>query len=179
MNWLLREVTVPRPLHYLHGTSALVLELCLNYGLVVVTGLTLFFMSQELMLPPAKRMLLIALAMDLAGGVISNFTTGTSQFYWQCAKRRSLFICLHVMQPLLLIWIFPQNIESICVLALYTLLAAVCVNRITDHAAQKVVAVSLVTMGFLLLHFWSLPQLLYLAMTLFQIKLILSFAVKW
>lgn len=178
MNWLLKEVSIPRPLHYLHGRSASLRDLCLNYGLAVAAGLAFAYAIQEEPWSPVRRMLLLLLAIDIAGGVVSNLTAGTKRFYNGDKKLRVLFVCLHVVQPLLLIWLFPKHALGIGLMAIYTLIAAYYLDSILYASHQKVVAACLLTAGMVGSLFADLPPVANVLILLFQVKLILSFSSK-
>ena len=179
MSWLIKELSIPRPLQYLHGRSASLRELCLNYGLVLAAGLAFTYAIHNEPWSPVRKILLLLLAIDIAGGVISNLTAGTKRFYNQDTRLRNLFICLHIVQPMLMILLFPLHIISIGLMAIYTLGAAYYLNRILYAPHQKVVAGCLLTAGILGTLFTDLPPVVNVLILLFQVKLIVSFSIKW
>jgi hypothetical protein len=120
------------------------------------------------------------LALDIGGGVVANFTTGTNNYYFESLSKRYFFIFFHLLQPLILIWIYPIDSLAIMGISLFTLTSSIIVLNLKDQYTQRIVAVTLLLLSFILsivLNFSDpLTQLL---MQLFSIKLILAFSVNW
>lgn len=127
-----------------------------------------------------KKIALIILAFDIGGGVISNFTPGTNNYYAESLRKRYLFILFHLIQPLILIWIFPNDLQAILGVSIYTLTSSIIVLNINKHNTQRITAITLLLLSFILsvLLNYSDP-LLQIVMQLFSIKLILAFSVNW
>jgi hypothetical protein len=51
-----------------------------------------------------KKIILTILALDIGGGVVANFTTGTNNYYAESLRKRYLFVLFHLLQPSILIW---------------------------------------------------------------------------
>jgi hypothetical protein len=175
-----RNVTVPRPLRKLHGHRATVLDLSLPYVAGLVATLGVLHQARNLPLGFLPLVLLGALAMDLAGGVVANFTEGTSDLYAVSRARWRLFISLHTLQPLVLLLVFPGDWESIATVAVGTIAAALAVDRVKTPNKQRVLASFLAVAGITVV--FSSPFVHTLALqlsVLYGVKLVLAFAVRW
>lgn len=171
---------VHKSLHELFGRETtkfdLILILIGSITLTVVTQLMNFGADLSLI----KKIILAFLTLDIGGGVIANFTDGTNNFYAESLKKRYAFIVVHVLQPAVLSWIFPNNGISIFTFTLFTLMCAVIVTSIKQYATQKVVAATTLLLGVMLtflLNFSS--ETLHLILLIYSIKLILAFSVNW
>jgi hypothetical protein len=127
-----------------------------------------------------KLIILTILALDIAGGVVANFTAGTTNYYAESLRKRYFFVLFHLLQPSILIWIFPNDLQAILGVSIYTLTSSIIVLNIKKHNTQKIVAITLLLLSFILsiLLNYSDP-LLQIVMQLFSIKLILAFSVNW
>jgi prepilin signal peptidase PulO-like enzyme (type II secretory pathway) len=123
---------------------------------------------------------LIILALDIGGGVVANFTTGTNNYYAESLKKRYLFVVFHLLQPSILIWIFPSELLAILGVSLFTLTSSIIVLNIKKQYNQRIIAVTLLLFSLFLstLLNYSDP-LTKMIMQLFSIKLILAFSVNW
>ena len=134
----------------------------------------------EVDLSVIKKIVLAFLAFDIGGGVVANFTTGTNNYYGESSKKRSFFVLLHVLQPLLLIWIFPNDLYFISIISAFTLLSSLCIINITDTSFQRVSAASLLVIGILMVQLLNFSnQFVQLILLFYSIKLILAFSVNW
>jgi len=127
-----------------------------------------------------KLVILTILALDIAGGVVANFTTGTNNYYAESLRKRYLFVLFHLLQPSILIWIFPNEFLAILGITMFTLASSIIVLNIKKHNNQRVIAVTLLLLclilSILLNYTDSFVQTI---MHLFSIKLILAFGVNW
>ncbi len=174
-----QEITVPAALRELHGERATGTDLLLTYGTGILTaaGVAAF---ADLSLPPARWLVLNLLLVDIAGGVTANFTRGTNAYYAGRPGLRLVYILLHVVQPAVLLWLFPGQGGRLALFAGYTLLATFTVNAIPQYRYQRLGAGLLTTLGVLLLHLLALaPAVLTGLLTLYLLKLVLAFAVRW
>lgn len=127
-----------------------------------------------------KKIFLAILALDIGGGVVSNFTTGTNDYYNESLGKRYLFILFHLFQPIILIWIYPSDISEITGVSLFTLTSSIIVLNFKEHHRQRIIAVSLLLICILLTPILNYSDhLLQTIMLLFSIKLILAFSVNW
>jgi hypothetical protein len=127
-----------------------------------------------------KKIVLIILALDIGGGVVANFTTGTNNYYAESLKKRYLFVVFHLLQPSILIWIFPSELLAILGVSLFTLTSSIIVLNTKKQYNQRIIAVTLLLFSLFLstLLNYSDP-LTKMIMQLFSIKLILAFSVNW
>ncbi len=127
-----------------------------------------------------KLIILTILALDIAGGVVANFTTGTTNYYAESLRKRYFFVLFHLLQPSILIWIFPNELQAILGISIVALISSIIVLNIKKQYNQRITAITLLVLSFILsilLNFYDpLTQLL---MQLFSTKLILAFSVNW
>ena len=127
-----------------------------------------------------KLVILTILALDIGGGVVANFTTGTNNYYAESLRKRYLFVLFHLLQPSILIWIFPSELIAILGVSLFTLTSSIIVLNIKKQYNQRIVAITLLFFSLILstLLNYSDP-LTKMIMQLFAVKLILAFSVNW
>ncbi|MBD0256369.1 MAG: hypothetical protein ICV83_11680 [Cytophagales bacterium] len=179
MYWLNKELTIPRALRELHGERARVTDLLLTYGTGLLSAASVPAFA-DLSMSPARWLVLSILTMDIAGGVTANFTRGTNAYYASRPGLRLTYILLHAVQPGILIWLFPEQGGRLALFAGYTLLATLGVNALPEYWYQRLVAGLLTAPGILLLHWLAVgPSVITGLLTLYLIKLVLAFAVRW
>jgi hypothetical protein len=127
-----------------------------------------------------KKIILTILALDIGGGVVANFTTGINNYYSESLRKRYLFVLFHLLQPPILIWIFPSELIAILVVSLFTLTSSIIILNIKKQYNQRIVAVTLLLLSLILstLFPYSDP-LTQVIMHFFSLKLILAFSVNW
>ncbi|WP_247233384.1 hypothetical protein [Telluribacter sp. SYSU D00476] len=180
MNALDRSIKVPKVLQELHGVETSAFELLLTYGAALLVTVLVLWEARYYPLSNLRVILLGILSLDLAGGVVSNFTQPTTKYYAGSPAKRSAFIMLHVIQPCLLGWIFPAAWVAIAVVAIYTIAAMVLVNWLRVDAKQRVLAAFLLVAGLCILLLMGTPYaVLLLLLALYEVKLILAFPVRW
>jgi hypothetical protein len=127
-----------------------------------------------------KKIILTILALDIAGGVVANFTTGTNNYYAESLRRRYLFVLFHLVQPSILIWIFPSELLAILGVSIFTLTSSIIVLSIKKHYNQRIIAISLLLLSLILSNLLNYNDpLTKMIIQLFSIKLILAFSVNW
>ena len=127
-----------------------------------------------------KLIMLTILSLDIAGGVVANFTTGTNNYYAESLRKRYFFVLFHLLQPSILIWISPNELQVILGVSIFTLTSSIIVLNIKKHNTQKIVAITLLLLSFMLSVLLNYSDLLLqIVMQLFSIKLILAFSVNW
>lgn len=127
-----------------------------------------------------KLVILTILALDIAGGVVANFTKGTNNYYSESLRKRYLFVFFHLLQPSILIWIFPNDLLAILGASLFTLTSSIIVLNIKKQYNQRIIAVTLLLFSIFLSTFLNYSDsLTKLIMELFSLKLILAFSVNW
>jgi hypothetical protein len=127
-----------------------------------------------------KKIILTILALDIGGGIVANFTTGTNIYYAESLRKRYIFVLFHLLQPSILIWIFPSELIAILGVSLFTLTSSIIVLRIKKHYNQRIIAVTLLLLSIFLSTLLNYTDpLTKMIMQLFSIKLILAFSVNW
>jgi len=127
-----------------------------------------------------KKIILIILALDIAGGVVANFTRGTNNYYAESLQKRYLFVLFHLLQPSILIWIFPNESLAVLGVSIFTLINSIIVLNVKKHYNQRIIAVTLLLFSLILSTLFNYTEpLTKMIMQLFSIKLILAFSVNW
>lgn len=101
----MKTVKIPGFLRELHGELALLPELVLVYLMASAAGILTWFTNASLSLIP--RILAALILADVAGGVVANFTPSTRLYYRDRPRLRPVFLALHVLHILALVWAFP------------------------------------------------------------------------
>ncbi|MEL6190869.1 MAG: hypothetical protein AAFR66_02425 [Bacteroidota bacterium] len=174
-------INVPRPLHEVHGERASLVDVILPHSLSILASI--YF----LMIPPGadfgllKSVLLFVLTYDLIGGVIANFSEGTSRFYAESKSRRFKFIALHILQPTAMWYLFQDHQTVVLITSIYVVGAAIVVNQLKGLRRQLVVSGTLVIIGIFLFQLFNenAPLTLQFLLLAFILKLPLAWAVRW
>ena len=175
-----RKIQVQRHLTGIFGRETTTFDLsAIVIGSLSFAGLTLV-LKWNANISIIEMILLTILALDIAGGVVANFTTGTNNYHAESLRKRHLFVLFHLLQPSILIWIFPNDLLSILCVSTYTLASSIVVLSIKKHYTQRIVAMTLLLLSFVLstLMNYSDP-LTRILMQLFSMKLILAYSVNW
>jgi hypothetical protein len=142
-------------------------------------GLTLL-LKWDADLSILKKIILTVLALDIGGGVVANFTTGTNNYYAESLRKRYFFVLFHLLQPSILIWIFPSELLVILGVSLFTLTSSIIVLNVKKQYNQRIVAITLLLLCLILSTLLNYTDTLsQMIMQLFSIKLILAFSVSW
>jgi len=146
---------------------------------VLFAGLTLLIKWNS-DLSVLKIIILTTLALDIAGGVVANFTKGTNNYYAESLQKRYLFVLFHLFQPSILIWIFPNELLPVLGVSIFTLISSILVLNIKKHYNQRIIAVTLLIFSLILSNLLNYTDpWTKMIMQLFSIKLILAFSVNW
>ncbi|PKN96169.1 MAG: hypothetical protein CVU43_22110 [Chloroflexi bacterium HGW-Chloroflexi-5] len=176
---LTQEINIPKVLHELHGEKARLSSLLLVYLTAMVVGGIALWQMVPLELPVWKVILAVIIFLDIGGGVTANLTSSTNQYYQRKVRLRPIFLAMHVVHPLLLMLVFPQNVWFLLFVMIYTLGSAFGVNLIKDQEMQQTAAGALVAVGVCLVVLFPVSfAILYVFAPLFMAKLILGFAVR-
>lgn len=175
-----RKLKVHKSLQELFGQETTKLDLFLIlFGSIALTVTTQIIDSGN-DISFIKKVTLAFITLDIGGGVIANFTEGTNNYYAENIKKRYLFIVIHIMQPLILNWIFLNNSFSILTITFFTLISAFIVTSIKQNTTQKAVAATLTLIGVILaFSLYFSTTALHLILLFYLIKLILAFSVNW
>ena len=180
MKFIERKIEIPKFLHEVYGYRSSVVELVFTYITILSVTSILVIMADDLDLPLFQWIIYVLLIIDLTGGVVSNFTEGTNHYYAESAKRRLVFISLHVIQPLLMYWIFPDEGWNIALISFLTLSTMLLVNGIGTYTKQRFFAAVFITLNITVAFLLGItPPVLLWLLIMFIIKLVLAFAVRW
>jgi hypothetical protein len=153
--------------------------LAILIGSVSLAGIILFF-KWNADFSVIKKTVLTILALDIGGGVVANFTSGTNNYYAESLSKRYIFILFHLAQPSLVIWIFPSELVAILGVMLFTLACSIIVLGLNSPQNQRIIAVTLLLLTMILSALLNYTDpLAQLIMQFFSIKLILAFSVNW
>jgi membrane glycosyltransferase len=174
------KIKVHRLLRELFGLETTRFDLlAIIISAVSFAALTLILNSNSAALA-TKAIVLIILALDIGGGVVANFTTGTNNYYAQSLQKRYLFVVFHLLQPSVLIWIFPNELLAILGVSIFTLTSSLIVLNIKKNYNQRIIAVTLLLLSLILSTILNYTDpLAQVIMQLFSVKLILAFSVNW
>lgn len=174
------KIKVHKFLHELFGYETTRFDLvAIVIASVSLASLTLLFKWNE-DFSIIKKAVLTILALDIGGGVVANFTAGTNNFYAESLRKRYLFIFFHLLQPSILVWIFPSELVAILGVMLFTLACSIIVLRLKSPNNQRIVAVTLLLLSLILSALLNYTDpLAQVIMQFFSIKLILAFSVNW
>jgi membrane glycosyltransferase len=174
------KIKVHRLLRELFGLETTRFDLlAIIISAVSFAALTLILNSNSAALA-TKAIVLIILALDIGGGVVANFTTGTNNYYAESLQKRYLFVVFHLLQPSVLIWIFPNELLAILGVSIFTLTSSLIVLNIKKKYNQRIIAVTLLLLSLILSIILNYTDpLAQVIMQLFSIKLILAFSVNW
>ncbi|GIQ69125.1 hypothetical protein DUZ99_10300 [Xylanibacillus composti] len=176
----MKHVRVPKAFHELFGLRIPLLELVLI--LLFCAGMSAVLLGwtypEWRVLAGWKIVLLVALTIDITGGVIANFACSTNDYYRSRARTRLLFIAVHI-QPILLALLFGEGYWASILVWGYTGGAALLVNALFGFPSQRMIAAILAISGIVLLLFSAghIPSVLLALWSLFMFKVIFSFAV--
>jgi len=174
-----KQINVPEFLQEFHGKRTSLFSIILVYlsALIVSAIISLQFLPKGF--PAWKTTIFVIVVMDIAGGVIANFTNATKIYYQDKPIKRILFLSLHIIHPLLFMILFPKEIALFTLMGVYTLLSSFILNVLSPGETQRLLAVFFVTVGITIV--FVLPSefvFLKLLPILFFLKLILGFSVK-
>ena len=130
-------------------------------------------------LPWWRRAIAFLLVLDIVAGCLANFTCGTNAHYAASAKRRWVFLAIHV-HVLVLAWALHESLWPALAVWAYTLAGASIVNRMDHHDSQLFTAGAWMALGLvvgIVAGAGLVPAPLLAVYLLFLMKLVLSFAV--
>ncbi len=167
-------------LHPLFGRDTTKFDVLAILLIAFLFAASSLFLEGQQDLSSLKKSIFMLLALDLSGGIVANMTSGTNQFYESSLKKKYFFLLIHFLQPLLLAWVFPMDLPLILVTSMYTLLGSLLVIKISITSGQRVAAISLTSLGILLVFLLPYKNPILKGMfILFILKLVLSFSVNW
>lgn len=180
MKILDKKIELPSVLHDLHGKETSIFDLIITYLSGIVITSIILYDSYHLLSDFLRIVVLIFLSLDIAGGVVSNFTQGTSENYAQSKFKRLLFISIHFLQPLGLFWVFQNDGIAILITTFLTLLGSLIINSI-ENINRKITYGCFLMTAITSLTFYLNFKIseLHLLMILYTIKLVFAFPINW
>jgi hypothetical protein len=175
-----KTIKIPAFLHELHGEVSSRRDIAITHlAAWGLTGLTAW-LSVNAGYPLWITILLAVLMVDIAGGVVSNFTKGTNNFYAAHPRKRIIFLLLHVIQPGLLAIMFPEYAFMILGVMAYTLPISFWIDDMKNPETRRTIGPFFAILGItgvlmLPISFAGLQLILML----YIIKLVLAFSVDW
>jgi hypothetical protein len=173
-----KKIRVPKYLHELHGESPDIFTLIGTYLASLISGILAIVFTKSLGLPVWKSVLLFVLYADIAGGVISNFSSSTKDYYRNNKSLRLPFILMHLIHPALFILLLPDFADYFIYVGSFTILASLIVEKINQIEIQLTIALFLFLSGTLFSFCFKIPvNFLFSFAPLFMSKLIIGFSV--
>ena len=176
-----QTITIPKFLHEVHGEEARLTDVIMTHAFAIMATTTTLYWSMDTGFSTFKMVLLGILAYDLSGGVLANFSKGTSDHYAASAKARKHFLLLHILQPTIMIYLFQGNDLVLAALCGYIVLGSFLVNAQKTAIQQLRLGafISLVGISLLFIPGLELTAVQQLLLVFFMLKLPLAFAVQW
>jgi hypothetical protein len=172
-----KKIKIPKFFQELHGEEASLFSIVLVYVSGTLFGIFCFFICPDFQ-HNFYRWLLAGIALDIGGGVVANLSQGTSEFYSQRPKKRWIFIFTHLIHPILL-WIIFQHAIGILVVGAITIIFTAIINLISVVSNQIIVSGSLFILNLMLLIILKVELLPLILLSVFSLKLIVGFGVRW
>lgn len=172
----MKQIEIPRLLHELHGERTSLLSLLLTYFTAVfVSGYVVInaWENQE-----SWRLLLVAfLVFDIAGGVVSNFTQSTRNYYQSQDGLKKKFIALHILHFCLIAVVFSDEALTILLIGITIVLATFLLSLIKETEDVNAFAACIFSI-YVVVVFLLFPDtaLLKLVLIFLLVKLFLSFS---
>ncbi len=176
----MREFTVPKFLQELHGSKINILQILLTYssGITFLGIILLNPINEFNQLSLMRKIILSIIIIDISGGVIANLSKYTISHY-NTTKLRIMFIMIHTLHPILLYYVFPNQLYLWLFTMFYTIITALIVNHYYYHENQREVAAFFIITGiFIILYLFHANQIINFLSIFFMLKIIFCFAVN-
>lgn len=174
-----KRIKVPKYLWELHGEYPDIFTLTGTYLASIISGILAIVFTYNLGLHVWKSILLFVLYADIAGGVISNFSSSTKDYYRTNKSLRLPFILMHLIHPALFILLFPDFADYFIYVGIFTILACLILVRIKQPEIQLTTALFFLLLGTSFSFCFKIPvNFLFSFAPLFMTKLIIGFSVN-
>lgn len=171
-------VPIPKSLWKLHGKSTYQLDLVLTYTLAFI--LLIFNVAFSLSLPFWKIILIGILSVDIGGGVVSNFTKGTINYYREDKLSPHFFVWFHTLQAVALTIVYWESNWAVVAISLLAMLFSSFTVTLWQSKFQTQVSVFLFAILVLVMSaLGEMPKQLYLLLFFMSFKLMVGFAGHW
>lgn len=179
--FLQKKINPPKYLHEVHGAETTVGAFAGTYIAAVLTAIVVFFLMEGNIEHAYAYIIFALLAVDIGGGVISNFTRGTEAYYnSKKASSRRNFLLMHLVQPVILGFLFPAYNIILILTGVVIVGIAFGIQFTPTGLKQKGASIvsTIIGLGAIFYLFNDAPALWFL-MSLYLIKLITAHAVNW
>lgn len=174
-----QALRMPKWLHELHGERSNWPDIAAVHVVAWTLGISIFWLEGGL-----AGALLAFLMIDIAGGVVANVTRGTNDYYAQRPRHRTVFLSLHVIQPLLLIVFLSPPVVPVALVTGWTLFGAVLLETLRRRGHERTLSAPIATAWAVcgiagLVMAGGMDQGIELLLILYMLKLLPSFSVDW
>lgn len=144
------------------GPGATPAELRLQFGIALIAPilLVLYVLQNDLDWTVFQLMIGVILVLDMAGGVVTNATSAAKRWYHrrgQGFRQHMLFVMVHIIQPLLIAFVFrDQDLVYVMVIFGYLMIASVTILKAPLYL-QRPVAMVFLMGGFLMNSYVLVP----------------------
>lgn len=175
MNSQNKTILIPKFLWKLHGKQAYKIDLALTYLLAV---LVMFFSVLNVLELELWKIIVVAvLSVDIGGGVVSNFTKGTIDYYKESSLSPHFFVWFHTLQACALAIIYKDFLVPVAIIMFAAMLGASITAALRKTVFHLQTSVFLFSGVVLLMSFYpQLPVPLNTLIILMAFKLIVGFA---
>lgn len=168
-------VNIPKPLWKLHGKQTYKQDLIMTYLIAMVVMLVNLKTGSDLAL--WKVIVVAVLSIDIGGGVVSNFTRGTINYYQEAEHSPYLFVWLHLLQTLALAIIYDGFYFPILLTLVTTMTGASVAIAFHKTVLQRQISVFFFALVVLLLGFFpEIPIPARTLILLMSFKLLVGFS---
>ncbi|UTR15432.1 hypothetical protein MM221_02220 [Salipaludibacillus sp. LMS25] len=176
------KVDIPKFFHELFGTEQIKSELVIVIIFTLVSGLVVGVVTRDYLVELTwyQKILIFLLYIDIAGGIVANFTFGTDTYYQTRPLGRWVFIAIHI-QPVLCAWVLGGSMTIAFGIWCYTIACATVANVLRAMPFQRVLAGALLTLGLIGIVSIShmVGNMLVIIYMMYMIKVIYSFSVHY
>lgn len=173
-----KKIKVPKYLHELHGENPDIITFIGTYLASLISGILAIIFTFHLGLPIWKTILLFVLYADIAGGVISNFSSSTKEYYRTNKSLRIPFIFMHLIHPVIFILLFPDFAHYFIYVGLFTIIACLILTIITKIEIKLTTSLFLLLLGISFAFSFKVPvNFLFSFAPIFMTKLIIGFSI--
>ena len=174
----MKNIRIPKYLQDLHGKKTSLLILILTYlsGLVTATVITCFI-AKQININMWRLTLTFILIADISGGIISNYSKSTRDYYSENSKKHVIFIFLHILQPFLFLIIFPELSGFFLFMGIYAISCCLAIYKIEDNEYKRVISSFMFIIGIMIIFIFKIPiEIVKIIPILFFVKLILAYS---
>ena len=175
-----KPISIPAALTILHGEKSTLPDVVVTHAVAYLMAAVIGWLGWQDGLSGWQVALLVVLSADIAGGVVANITTGTDRYYGARPRLRKVFLGIHVIQPLVLWWLFPESYLVILATMAVTLCSSLAVDLFASPPLDRTWgAAGFVAGCAVVIGLQSPSAALTLLLLMYVAKLTFSFAPRW